>query len=373
MSLAGPDDPIGPGSPVGPASPPRSRVWAGAQILADDADGPAIADLFAQHTDAFAWAVVDPGDTERIDGVIGRVGLDDWVRQDLTATGGRPAQPVPGPYARGHHARHPERPLSEPRPQIKYEQFDRVQLVISAAVELAKPARNRNPLIIRRVAIVITPRLLLVVAGDEDRGLLSRHLIDLQSRLADGGTERAAQGVLHALAGSYFTVVEEIESASDELADSLFDLQPLDGAEKGTVFRLRRTVTELRRVTGPMREVVQSLGQNSDEDPGSISRSWNLLIEHQNSVSAAADDLRDSLGALFDTSLAFDDSRMNEVMKKLTGWAAIIAAPTLITGFVGMNVPFWGNGAVQGFYVYLGIMLAASVLLFALFKRLKWI
>ena len=344
-------------------------MWDGAKILADDADEPKVADLIHRHKNACAWAVIEPGDTARIDKVIERFGLDEWVRRDLTTAGGWTVNQAPDPDPAGS-ANQPSRP----KPQIKYEEFDRVGLVLSVAVELPADPESRDPLIVRKVALVTTPRLLLlVVAGDRDRAQLCRRLTELHDRLVDGGAERAMQVVLHALINTYAVVVESVAGTSDDLADSLFDMNPLSNAEKKTAFRLRRTVTELRRVTGPMRELVENLGQSSEGDSGSISRSWNLLMEHQKSTSESADDLRDSLNALFDTSLAFDDSRMNEVMKKLTGWAAIVAAPTLITGFVGMNVPFWLNGQNGGFYAYLMIMLVAVVVLFVVMKVKKWI
>ena len=42
------------------------------------------------------------------------------------------------------------------------------------------------------------------------------------------------------------------------------------------------------------------------------------------------------------------DYRQNVVMKKVTSWAAIIAVPTLVTGWYGMNVPYPGSGETWG-------------------------
>ena len=64
---------------------------------------------------------------------------------------------------------------------------------------------------------------------------------------------------------------------------------------------------------------------------------------------------------MFDTSLALADVRMNQNMKKLTGWAAIIAVPTLVTSFVGMNVRFPLAGSVLGFWIYFAVMIVAGV------------
>ena len=48
------------------------------------------------------------------------------------------------------------------------------------------------------------------------------------------------------------------------------------------------------------------------------------------------------------------DYRQNQVMKKVTSWAAIIAVPTLVTGYYGMNVPYPGSGETWGVVAVLG-------------------
>ena len=82
-------------------------------------------------------------------------------------------------------------------------------------------------------------------------------------------------------------------------------------------------------------------------DPA-IGRHWVMLSEHHTRVANAADALREALSSIFDTSLALADVRLNQIVKKLSAWAAIIAVPTLVTGFVGMNVGFRWRGAVPG-------------------------
>ena len=67
------------------------------------------------------------------------------------------------------------------------------------------------------------------------------------------------------------------------------------------------------------------------------------------------------------------DVRSNEIMKKLSGWAAIIAVPTLISGFVGMNVTFPLEGSVAGFWIYFVIMVAAAAILFVLLRARGWV
>jgi len=79
------------------------------------------------------------------------------------------------------------------------------------------------------------------------------------------------------------------------------------------------------------------------------------------------------LNSAYETNLALSDVHLNVIMKKLSGWAAIIAVPTLITGFLGMNVPYPGFGEGRGFLAGLAVMVLAATSLFILFKRKDWL
>ena len=54
-------------------------------------------------------------------------------------------------------------------------------------------------------------------------------------------------------------------------------------------------------------------------------------------------------------------------------WAAIIAVPTLVTGFMGMNVPYPSFGQFQGFALAFVVMICAVVTLYVLFRRNDWL
>ena len=61
------------------------------------------------------------------------------------------------------------------------------------------------------------------------------------------------------------------------------------------------------------------------------------------------DTLRDVVTTMFETGLSLADARLNQIVRKLSGWAAIIAVPTAVTGFYGQNVPYPGFGQWWGF------------------------
>ena len=72
-------------------------------------------------------------------------------------------------------------------------------------------------------------------------------------------------------------------------------------------------------------------------------------------------------------SLANMSVQQNDDMRRITAWVAIIAVPTAVTGFFGMNVPYPGFGHRAGFAVSVVIMLIAAAVLFAIFKTKKWL
>jgi magnesium transporter len=84
--------------------------------------------------------------------------------------------------------------------------------------------------------------------------------------------------------------------------------------------------------------------------------------------------LRDLLSSALEASLAVISNRLNEVMKSLTSWGAIILVPTLIAGIYGMNFRHMPElGWFMGYPFALGLMALAAGLLYRAFKRRGWL
>jgi magnesium transporter len=64
------------------------------------------------------------------------------------------------------------------------------------------------------------------------------------------------------------------------------------------------------------------------------------VYDHVLRAAEWTDSLRDLVTSILETNLTIQGNRLNIITKKVTGWAAIIAVPTLITGYFGMNVPY---------------------------------
>jgi magnesium transporter len=97
------------------------------------------------------------------------------------------------------------------------------------------------------------------------------------------------------------------------------------------------------------------------------------VYDHILRVTEATDALRDLVATIVETNLSLRDYRQNQVMKKVTSWAAIIAVPTLITGFYGMNVPYPGAGEHWGVALSAVLIVVLSAALYALFRKRDWL
>jgi len=124
----------------------------------------------------------------------------------------------------------------------------------------------------------------------------------------------------------------------------------------------------------PMREVVNSLMRRdlhvvSDE----MMPYYQDVYDHVLRAADWTDSLRDLVTTILETNLTIQGNRMNIITKKVTSWAAIIAVPTFITGFYGMNVPYPGFSEKVGFMLSVAFMLVAGFTLYWVFKRRDWL
>ncbi len=157
--------------------------------------------------------------------------------------------------------------------------------------------------------------------------------------------------------------------------DELFDGTPRQAGLQRRTFQLRRDLVALRRVALPMREVVNSI-QHHRHEVGTVPELDPLyadLYDHVLRVSEWTESLRDMVTTIFETNLSLQDARLNTIMKKLTGWAAIIAVPTAITGFYGQNVPYPGSGHVAGFLASTCLIFVLMAVIYVMFKRRDWL
>jgi magnesium transporter len=139
-------------------------------------------------------------------------------------------------------------------------------------------------------------------------------------------------------------------------------------------FELRKSLVVLRRLVLPLREVVNTLLRRDlglvDEAIGPY---FQDVYDHVLRATEWTESLRDLVATILETNLAIQGNRQNAIMKKVTSWAAIIAVPTAVTGFYGMNVPYPGFARQSGFVASVVLLVVLSGGLYLLFRRLDWL
>ncbi|MFG1944373.1 magnesium transporter CorA family protein [Nonomuraea sp. NPDC048826] len=199
----------------------------------------------------------------------------------------------------------------------------------------------------------------------------------------DGAPHLAANGVLFLLHGLLDWVVDgqlqlvlDLDARAEELEDELFEERPANAKEtQRRMYELRKTTARFRKIALPMRELFGTL---LHRDRGVLHGSemapyYQDVYDHVLRTAELLESLRDLLANIRETRLAQQGFRLNQIMKRLTGWAAIIAVPTAITGFYGQNVPFPGSGESWGFWASLVLVSVTSVALYAVFRRNDWL
>jgi magnesium transporter len=150
----------------------------------------------------------------------------------------------------------------------------------------------------------------------------------------------------------------------------IFDEHVADRHMLRRALTMRRSLGMLRHVVVPMREVVNTLTRRSGNAMGPY---YQDVYDHVLRVAEWTDSLRELVATFRETQLNLQSNRLNLIMKKVTGWAAIIAVPTAITGFYGQNVPYPGFGQPWGFWLSTAVILAIGGGLYALFKHRDWL
>lgn len=235
---------------------------------------------------------------------------------------------------------------------------------------------DTGELALSEVSAFVTSQALITVRKDDglDIGSVVGYW-DHSPDLAKEGVGYLLYGLLDHIVDGYFAAVQALDDQIEEVEDLLFADNPRDqGSVQRRSFELRKSLVTLRRVVLPMREVVNGLLRR---DLGIVSDPlmpyYQDVYDHVLRATEWTESLRDLVTTILETNLTEQANRMNVISKKVTSWAAIIAVPTFVTGFYGMNVPYAGYGRPWGVATAVGIMVITPVVLYTVFKIKDWL
>jgi magnesium transporter len=214
-----------------------------------------------------------------------------------------------------------------------------------------------------------------------------RRRLEQDPELLAHGTEAVLYAILDAVVDGYLPVVAGIENDVDEIETQVFDGDP---AVSRRIYELSREVVDFQRAASPLGAMLDSLAAGFDkyDVDEELRRALRDVADHVTQVTERVDSLRVLLRDILQvnsilvaqkqneemTALSRTSNAQNDEVKKISAWAAIGFAPTLVGTIYGMNFAHmpelnWTLG--YPFAVFLMVM--SSVVLYIAFKRRGWI
>jgi magnesium transporter len=191
--------------------------------------------------------------------------------------------------------------------------------------------------------------------------------------LAKHGVAFLLHGLLDVVVDGHFTIVEQLDDAIEHLEDTLFADDAPGLLVQRETFALRKALVAFRRVVLPMREVVNALMRRDTID-AELTPYYQDVYDHVLRATEWTESLRDLVTTVLETHLTIQGNRLNEVMKRLTSYAAIVAVPTAIAGVYGMNTRLYpAAGTEAGWWFAILSMTGISLWLFFYFRRKDWL
>ena len=191
--------------------------------------------------------------------------------------------------------------------------------------------------------------------------------------------QRGAAFLLHQILDQivdfYTPVLDDFDERIVKLEDDIFTLHRPNKAILEEIMDLKRGVLRLRRITGRQREVILRTSRGEFTlIPAGLLPFYRDIYDHIMRVTDLAEGYRDLLSGALDAYMSVVGNRMNEIMKVLTIFSAVMLPLTFIAGVYGMNFDYIPELHKQyGYFAVWGIMVTVAVVMLGLFWRAGWI
>ncbi|QOW22793.1 magnesium/cobalt transporter CorA [Novilysobacter avium] len=223
--------------------------------------------------------------------------------------------------------------------------------------------------------LFIGPRYLVTVRhGVSSSYGDARARMEREPELLKHGPAAALYVVLDMVVDRLLPIVDEFGNALNALETDIF----ADEFDKQTVqklYDLKRELTRLRLAVAPLQDVLSHLARpRADLIDEEMRLYFRDVLDHAVRINENTDTLREMLTAAVNVNLALVTVRQGEVVKRMGAWAALLAVPTLVTGWYGMNFAVMPELQGRWSYPLLAALVAGGVFaLYRAFKRSGWL
>lgn len=196
-----------------------------------------------------------------------------------------------------------------------------------------------------------------------------RARVERESELLALGPSYALYAVLDAIVDNYLPIVDEFKDTLVALERDVFS-ETFRRELVVRLYDLKRELTWMRVAVTPLQDVLSQLVRTqSPLIPSEVHLYFRDVLDHSVRINETVDALRDMLGTALSVNQSLVTVAQGEVVKRLAGWAALLAAPTLVASWYGMN--FAHMPELHGRYSYWILIGALALGCFGLYRYLK--
>ncbi|QNH12229.1 magnesium and cobalt transport protein CorA [Xanthomonas sp. SI] len=201
-----------------------------------------------------------------------------------------------------------------------------------------------------------------------------RERLERESALMQLGPSYALYAVLDYIVDNYQPILDEFRQSLERLEKDIFaEAYRRDTAIR--LYELKRELNQMRLGVAPLQDVLSHLKRNPGPlIPDEVRLYVRDVLDHAVRTNEAIDTLREMLGTALSVNLSLVTLAQGETVKRLGAWAALLAAPTLITSWYGMN--FKQMPELEWHWAYplmIGGVGVVCLGLYLAFKRARWL
>mgnify|MGYP001135570766 FL=1 len=192
--------------------------------------------------------------------------------------------------------------------------------------------------------------------------------------LLANGPSYGLYGVLDLIVDNLLPIVRDFREELGLLEQDIF----AETFKRSTVHRLydmQRDLMTLRLAVAPLQDITSQLVRlHQGLIPDELRPYFRDVYDHVFRVNESISAMREMLTAAINVNLSLVTFGQNEVMKKLAGWAAMLAAPTLLTSWYGMNFQHMPELGQPWAYPAIIVVMASVVGgIYAALKHNRWL
>ncbi len=186
------------------------------------------------------------------------------------------------------------------------------------------------------------------------------------------GPAAAVWAIVDKVVDDYIPVVDGIEDDIEEVEHEVFDDDVPAPTQR--IYNLKREVLEFHRAVWPLLGPLDSLQRGAYVIPEELRRFFRDVYDHARRVDEQVSSQRELLTSVLEANLALVSVRQNDIVKKISAVAAIVAIPTFIASVYGMNFKDMPElDSPIGYPLALTAMLLTAVGLTLFFRRIRWL